>query len=340
MDSRIVLALLLSACTGAESSPPVYDEPSTDGDGDDRADDASDHGDADREAPEPACGDGRVDIGEQCDDGNVRGGDGCSTVCLAEDADPDAVGPVVCGDGLCSEGEGPAGCSMDCECEAGSVEVLCNGVVAECYFRDHPRFDGDCADCVADGSGRFPGCQGAGDCWHHCDAGQWVVEAWCQDQCEDRSVEVPEACGCPDAENANNFCHLPPRTAGCPMTAPGGYCDPDGDGSYEDGDWDRGWSDFDTTCRGQRRVVPEDPEEDECQACGGDMLHVASDETPCDCPETWRVVFDESFDTEVSQVCRRGVWLNFNLDPRDPDACCGGDFQGCCQRRDTDISCY
>ena len=124
------------------------------------------------------------------------------------------------------------------------------------------------------------------------------------------------------------------------MTAAGGYCDPDGDGSYEDGDWDRGASDFDNVCRGQRRVVPEDPAEDECRACGGAMLHVASDETPCDCPETWRVVYDESFDSEVSQVCRHGTWLNFNLEPRDPDACCGGDFQGCCQTRDTRLSCY
>ena len=30
----------------------------------------------------PVCGDGRVDSGEQCDDGNDVGGDGCETTCL------------------------------------------------------------------------------------------------------------------------------------------------------------------------------------------------------------------------------------------------------------------
>ncbi len=33
------------------------------------------------------CGDGIVDEGEQCDDGNESNGDGCSTVCLIEGGD-------------------------------------------------------------------------------------------------------------------------------------------------------------------------------------------------------------------------------------------------------------
>jgi len=31
------------------------------------------------------CGDGVRDIGEECDDGNVLSGDGCSTTCTVED---------------------------------------------------------------------------------------------------------------------------------------------------------------------------------------------------------------------------------------------------------------
>lgn len=34
--------------------------------------------------PEPACGDGRVDAGEACDDGNKTNGDGCSCTCAVE----------------------------------------------------------------------------------------------------------------------------------------------------------------------------------------------------------------------------------------------------------------
>jgi MYXO-CTERM domain-containing protein len=36
--------------------------------------------------PQPICGDGNVDPGEQCDDGNVDSGDGCSSRCLVESA--------------------------------------------------------------------------------------------------------------------------------------------------------------------------------------------------------------------------------------------------------------
>lgn len=37
-------------------------------------------------APEPACGDGNLDPGEECDDGNTRSGDGCSATCTEETA--------------------------------------------------------------------------------------------------------------------------------------------------------------------------------------------------------------------------------------------------------------
>ncbi len=40
--------------------------------------------------PEPRCGDGTVDPGENCDDGNDRSGDGCSADCSIE---PHACGP-------------------------------------------------------------------------------------------------------------------------------------------------------------------------------------------------------------------------------------------------------
>ena len=36
------------------------------------------------------CGNGAVEAGEQCDDGNTRGGDGCSSKCTAEAA----TGPI------------------------------------------------------------------------------------------------------------------------------------------------------------------------------------------------------------------------------------------------------
>ncbi|TSC79884.1 MAG: hypothetical protein G01um101425_361 [Candidatus Peregrinibacteria bacterium Gr01-1014_25] len=42
--------------------------------------------------PEPRCGDGTLDAGEECDDGNARDGDGCDTLCRLEQG--------FCGDGI------------------------------------------------------------------------------------------------------------------------------------------------------------------------------------------------------------------------------------------------
>jgi cysteine-rich repeat protein len=54
---------------------------------------------------DPGCGDGVLDPGEECDDGNVRDGDGCDPTCHSENAPPVAVctSPTLCNDlGLCS----------------------------------------------------------------------------------------------------------------------------------------------------------------------------------------------------------------------------------------------
>jgi hypothetical protein len=55
---------------------------------------------------------------------------------------------------------------------------------------------------------------------------------------------------CPCKSGVDNFCHYAPKTQDCPMTSPGGYCDPNGDGSYDDADWQTGWYDFNGKCGG------------------------------------------------------------------------------------------
>jgi len=81
----------------------------------------------------PVCGNGAIEPGEQCDDGNARPFDGCSALCRLE---PDAkcdvpgqacVSTVVCGDGKivpperCDDGNqvNGDGCSVGCEVEEG-----------------------------------------------------------------------------------------------------------------------------------------------------------------------------------------------------------------------------
>jgi cysteine-rich repeat protein len=71
----------------------------------------------------PACGDGVLDSGEQCDDGNTVSGDGCSATCETEGP------PNVCGDGTvggseqCDDGNTTSGdgCSATCSFEFKTV---------------------------------------------------------------------------------------------------------------------------------------------------------------------------------------------------------------------------
>lgn len=69
---------------------------------------------------------------------------------------------------------------------------------------------------------------------------------------ETESWSIPVSGGnpypdCP-CDRADNYCQHAPSTPGCPMTYPGGYCDPNGDGSYSDGDWTRGWYEYNDYC--------------------------------------------------------------------------------------------
>ena len=76
--------------------------------------------------PKPSCGDGAIDLGEECDDGNSRDGDGCSKACLKE---------------FCGDGEVQYGLKENCD----------NG--RRCFFGLLVPLEGTCrtdADCNLD----------------------------------------------------------------------------------------------------------------------------------------------------------------------------------------------
>jgi cysteine-rich repeat protein len=91
-----------------------------------------------------SCGNGTVDAGEQCDDGNDVGGDGCSTTCELEG---------VCGDGTVTAGEqcddgnaaGGDGCSATCHVEECGNHVVDPG--EECDDGNGVSGDGCSATC-------------------------------------------------------------------------------------------------------------------------------------------------------------------------------------------------
>jgi cysteine-rich repeat protein len=67
------------------------------------------------------CGDGGLDAGEECDDGNEAAGDGCSPFCFVEE----------CGNGLDDDGDGLAdaadpGCSGPSDPWEGSLTAVCD----------------------------------------------------------------------------------------------------------------------------------------------------------------------------------------------------------------------
>ncbi|MEM9453913.1 MAG: DUF4215 domain-containing protein [Myxococcota bacterium] len=91
--------------------------------------------------PVMGCGDGMLEVDEQCDDGNAEDGDGCSAACLVEEGFLCEGQPseciVICGDGMIRGDEecdddnvlGDDGCSAECVVEPG---YACEQMPSEC----------------------------------------------------------------------------------------------------------------------------------------------------------------------------------------------------------------
>lgn len=96
------------------------------------------------------CGDGTIDSGEECDDGNTTDDDGCDALCSLE----------ICGNGVIQEHLGEScddgntvdgdGCDADC-----SLEICGNGVLQE-HLGEECDDGGNSAVCDADCT--FPAC--------------------------------------------------------------------------------------------------------------------------------------------------------------------------------------
>ena len=143
---------------------------------------------------EPVCGDGTVDTGEECDDGNVSDGDGCSATCTIE--------VPACGDGNVDPGE---------ECDDGNV------------------VDGDgCSSaCVVEGMGVCgDGVIGFGE-W--CDDGNVIDGDGCSStcmietppMCGDGNVDPGEECEPPGVPGCDDDCQEIGASSGCSCGLPG-----------------------------------------------------------------------------------------------------------------------
>lgn len=133
-----------------------------------------------------ACGNGRREPGEECDDGDADDCDSCSTRCTLVTGCGDG---VACGDEACDDGNDDDcdGCSAACVLESGlrCGDAMVNGACGEIC---DPPAPGTCgADC-----GRVPACgDGIVDPGEGCDDGN-------DDDCDACSAACAPVTGCGD----------------------------------------------------------------------------------------------------------------------------------------------
>jgi len=104
----------------------------------------------DRKSPQVAhpsmvCGNGKIDPGEECDDGNKKDGDGCSSSCKLEFCGNGVREPgEQCDDGNAISGDG---CSVSCKFEVCGDGVLQPTLGEQCDDGNAISGDGCSANC-------------------------------------------------------------------------------------------------------------------------------------------------------------------------------------------------
>jgi cysteine-rich repeat protein len=99
------------------------------------------------------CGDGTMQRGEICDDGNTVGGDGCSADCMSDESCgngiPDRDAGEICDDGNTMGGDAcAADCSTDYTCGNGVVDTIAAGGTVDEACDDGNTINGDGCDAA------------------------------------------------------------------------------------------------------------------------------------------------------------------------------------------------
>jgi cysteine-rich repeat protein len=146
----------------------------------------------------PVCGDGAVDPGEACDDGNTASCDGCSAGCDVES----------CGDGILCTGTGE-------QCDDGNI-AGCDGCSPACQT----EFCGDGVICPSEGESCDP--PQCGVCGPTCTAGptcgDGILDPTCAETCDDGNALTCDGC--------SPACQPESCGDGTVCTSQGEQCDP------------------------------------------------------------------------------------------------------------------
>lgn len=192
-------------------------------------------------APVNPCGNALIDIGETCDDGNAKGGDGCDGTCKLENGyicptpGEACVLNLFCGDGQpgpdesCDDGnlEGGDGCSPACTiepnfvcpifgqpCEPTVLPPVCGNGVTEfgesCDDQNTLPNDGCSEACQTDDGWSCVGTK----CTRLPTCGNGVVDNG--EQCDDGNRKPGDCCGATCRLESNCRCTTPSPDAGAP----------------------------------------------------------------------------------------------------------------------------
>jgi len=221
----------------------------------------------DRCEPATTCGNSLLELGEGCDDGNTRAGDGCNAVCRIETGSPcngsafGLSGSASCASGVCDALTATPTCEPANRCGNGTLDLPregCDdgntdpgdGCNARCLIEDGASCEGDrdiaCASGVCDASESPDSCEPAGSCGNGvvdlsegCDDGNTDPGDGCNNAC---LIETGYRCeGDVDAACASGVCNAFDDGGTCNAAAvcgnsvvdPGEGCD---DGNYVSGD--------------------------------------------------------------------------------------------------------
>jgi hypothetical protein len=200
-----------------------------------------------------------------CDNGVPIGGTACLVqgdwvqyVCLAGSTPGNSMWSAQsCNGGTCQgsacTSTGPAGCDNGvpiggtaCQTQGDTVEYVClpGSTPGNSMWSPQSCNGGTCQGSACTGGGGSGGGSGTSSSSAASSSSSAASSGSGTPGCAPTGT-----CGCKNG--VNNFCLYGINVPGCPMTAPGGYCDPTSPyGDFSDADWTRGYDEYQAACSG------------------------------------------------------------------------------------------